>query len=397
MSAAAASSSSSPSPAKKQKTMSGSVDTACIDTIRVLGADIVQKANSGHPGAPMGCAPMAHTLFGKTMRYAPSDPAWPNRDRFVLSNGHSCALLYTMLHLTGYERPTMADLKDFRQLNSVTAGHPENVLLDGVEVSTGPLGQGISNAVGLAIAEKHLAARFNKEGMAPLVDHSVFVICGDGCLQEGVSSEACSLAGHLKLGKLCVLYDDNDITIDGGTNLSFTEDVAKRFEAYGWHVQAVTDGNSTDTGSLETAIAAARAVTDKPSLIKVKTIIGLGSAKQGTHSVHGAPLGAEDLAQVKTRYGFDPEATFAVPDAVREFYAGKVSQGHAHVAEWNAVLAAYESAHPAATAEFKRRCCAGALPSGWKDVLPRYTAGTSADKASRNYSQDVINGKARRR
>ena len=202
---------------------------------------------------------------------------------------------------------------------------------------------------------------------------------------------------QLKLGKLCVLYDDNDITIDGGTNLSFTEDVAKRFEAYGWHVQAVTDGNSTDTGSLEAAIAAARAVTDKPSLIKVKTIIGLGSAKQGTHSVHGAPLGAEDLAQVKTRYGFDPEATFAVPDAVREFYAGKVSQGQAHVAEWNAVLAAYESAHPAATAEFKRRCCAGALPSGWKDVLPRYTAGTSADKASRNYSQDVINGKARRR
>ena len=397
MSAGIASSSSTPSPAKKQKTMaaiSASVDTTCIDTIRVLGADIVQKANSGHPGAPMGCAPMAHTLFGKTMRYAPSDPKWPNRDRFVLSNGHSCALLYTMLHLTGYERPTMADLKNFRQLNSVTAGHPENVLLDGVEVSTGPLGQGISNAVGLAIAEKHLGARFNKPGLAPLVDHSTFVICGDGCLQEGVSSEACSLAGHLKLGKLCVLYDDNDITIDGGTNLSFTEDVAKRFEAYGWHVQSVADGNSTDTSALEAAIAAARAVTDNPSLIKVKTTIGLGSAKEGTHSVHGAPLGAEDLAQVKSRYGFDPEAKFVVPPAVSEFYGQMVAKGQAHVAEWNSVLAAYEAADPASTAEFKRRCCSGALPAGWKDALPRYTAGTSADKASRNYSQDVINALA---
>ena len=318
--------------------ISASVDTTCIDTIRVLGADIVQKANSGHPGAPMGCAPMAHTLFGKTMRYAPSDPKWPNRDRFVLSNGHSCALLYTMLHLTGYERPTMADLKNFRQLNSVTAGHPENVLLDGVEVSTGPLGQGISNAVGLAIAEKHLGARFNKPGLAPLVVHSTFVICGDGCLQEGVSSEACSLAGHLKLGKLCVLYDDNDITIDGGTNLSFTEDVAKRFEAYGWHVQSVADGNSTDTSALEAAIAAARAVTDKPSLIKVKTIIGLGSARRA-HTRCGT-LGAEDLAQVKTRYSFDPEAKFVVPPAVSEFY-GQMVAGAAHVAEWNSVLAAY--------------------------------------------------------
>jgi transketolase len=260
--------SSSESPSKKQK-MTTSVDTTCINTIRCLGADIVQKANSGHPGAPMGCAPMAHTLFNKVMRYSPSNPKWFNRDRFVLSNGHSCALLYTMLHLTGYERPSMSDLQNFRQLNSVTAGHPENYLLDGVEVSTGPLGQGISNAVGLAIAEAHLAARFNQNGLAPLVDHSTYVICGDGCLQEGVSSEACSLAGHLKLGKLIVLYDDNDITIDGGTNLSFTEDVAKRFESYGWHVQTVADGNSTDTSSLESAVAAARAVTDKPSIIKV--------------------------------------------------------------------------------------------------------------------------------
>ncbi len=390
----AAASSSSPAPPKKQKTSDMSdIDTACINTIRCLGADIVQKANSGHPGAPMGCAPMAHTLFGKTMRYAPSDPKWPNRDRFVLSNGHSCALLYTMLHLSGYQRPSMDDLKQFRQLHSVTAGHPENVLLDGVEVSTGPLGQGISNAVGLAIAETHLAARFNQAGLPPLVDHSTFVICGDGCLQEGVSSEACSLAGHLKLGKLIVLYDDNDITIDGGTNLSFTEDVAKRFEAYGWHVSAVADGNSTDTGALEAAVAAARAVTDKPSIIKVKTIIGLGSAKQGTHSVHGAPLGHEDIAQVKAKFGMNPEETFAVPDAVKAFYATRVAAGNAAVAEWNAVLAQYAAAHPALAAEFTRRM-SGQLAAGWKDALPKYTPGTSADKASRNYSQDVINALA---
>jgi transketolase len=384
--------SSSESPSKKQK-MTTSVDTTCINTIRCLGADIVQKANSGHPGAPMGCAPMAHTLFNKVMRYSPSNPKWFNRDRFVLSNGHSCALLYTMLHLTGYERPSMSDLQNFRQLNSVTAGHPENYLLDGVEVSTGPLGQGISNAVGLAIAEAHLAARFNQNGLAPLVDHSTYVICGDGCLQEGVSSEACSLAGHLKLGKLIVLYDDNDITIDGGTNLSFTEDVAKRFESYGWHVQTVADGNSTDTSSLESAVAAARAVTDKPSIIKVKTIIGLGSAKQGTHSVHGAPLGAEDISNVKTKFGFDPSQSFQVPDVVREAYGSCVDKGNAAVAEWNALLSEYKSAVPELMAEFERRMN-GTLPDNWMAALPRYTPGQDKDKASRNYSQDVINALA---
>jgi transketolase len=384
--------SSSESPSKKQK-MTTSVDTTCINTIRCLGADIVQKANSGHPGAPMGCAPMAHTLFNKVMRYSPSNPKWFNRDRFVLSNGHSCALLYTMLHLTGYERPSMSDLQNFRQLNSVTAGHPEKYLLDGVEVSTGPLGQGISNAVGLAIAEAHLAARFNQNGLAPLVDHSTYVICGDGCLQEGVSSEACSLAGHLKLGKLIVLYDDNDITIDGGTNLSFTEDVAKRFESYGWHVQTVADGNSTDTSSLESAVAAARAVTDKPSIIKVKTIIGLGSAKQGTHSVHGAPLGAEDISNVKTKFGFDPSQSFQVPDVVREAYGSCVDKGNAAVAEWNALLSEYKSAVPELMAEFERRMN-GTLPDNWMAALPRYTPGQDKDKASRNYSQDVINALA---
>tara|TARA_B100000780_G_scaffold279014_1_gene254968 strand:+ start:14 stop:2056 length:2043 start_codon:yes stop_codon:yes gene_type:complete len=377
---------------KKQKT-DGSIDKTCIDTIRILGADIVQKSNSGHPGAPMGCAPMAHTLFNKVMRYSPAHPKWANRDRFVLSNGHSCALLYTMLHLSGYERPTMPDLQNFRQLNAVTAGHPENYLLDGVEVSTGPLGQGISNAVGLAIAETHLAATFNQNNMAPLVDHKTYVICGDGCLQEGVSSEACSLAGHLKLGKLIVLYDDNDITIDGGTNLSFTEDVAKRFEAYGWHVQAVADGNSTDTSSLEAAIAAAQAETSRPSLIKVKTIIGFGSAKQGTHSVHGAPLGAEDIENVKAKFGFDPKQSFVVPDTVRAAYGECVNNGNAAVTEWNALLNEYKSAVPDAMKEFERRIT-GALPEGWMDALPKYVAGTDKDKASRNYSQDVINALA---
>ena len=238
----------------------------------------------------------SHDPLSATHRYNPANPAWVNRDRFVLSNGHGCALLYTMLHLTGYDHPTMEELSQFRQLGSVTAGHPENFLLDAVEVSTGPLGQGISNAVGMAIAERHLAATFNKPGH-DLVDTHTFVICGDGCLQEGVSAEASSLAGHLKLGKLTVLYDDNDIQIDGGTNLAFTEDVKMRYEAYGWQVLVLADGNS-DVAGLEALIAQAKACTDKPTMIKVKTTIGFGSAKQGTHGVHGAPLGAEDIANV---------------------------------------------------------------------------------------------------
>ena len=236
---------------KKSKTSpDDEMSLRCIDTVRVLCADVVEKANSGHPGAPMGCAPIAHVLWSEFMKYSPSDPKWTNRDRFVLSNGHACALQYSMLHLTGYAL-SMDDLKSFRQLHSITPGHPENILTAGVEVTTGPLGSGISNAVGIAIAEKQLAATFNRPGL-DIVDTYTYVICGDGCLQEGISSEACSLAGHLGLGKLIVCYDDNRITIDGDTKLSFTEDVNKRYEAYGWHVQTVDDVN--DLGILLSSI-----------------------------------------------------------------------------------------------------------------------------------------------
>lgn len=360
-----------------------------MNTIRILAADTVQKAKSGHPGAPMGCAPMAHALWGQVMTYDPKAPKWTNRDRFVLSNGHGCALLYSMLHLSGYERPNMEDMKQFRQLGSVTAGHPENFLLDGVEVSTGPLGQGISNAVGLAIGESHMAATFNRENFK-LFDHYTYVICGDGCLQEGVSGEASSLAGHLGLGKLIVLYDDNDITIDGGTNLSFTEDVVKRYEAYGWHVQVLGDGDSADPTAIVAAVEAAKAVTDKPSMIKIKTTIGLGSAKQGTHKVHGSPLGDEDLAATKARFGFDPEAKFVVPDAVREFYGARAKLGAQKRAQWEETVARYKEAFPDLHGELIRRF-EKRLPASFIEKLPAYKAGESKDMASRKYSQATIN------
>lgn len=290
------------SEAKRSRGISHEDEELCINNIRTLSVDMVEKANSGHPGAPMGCAPIAHVLFSNFMHYSPQHPKWFNRDRFILSNGHACALLYTMLHLTGYNI-TLEDLTKFRQLGSITPGHPENFVTPGVEVSTGPLGQGISNAVGIAIAEKHLAAVFNKDGY-DLVDHYTYVLCGDGCLQEGVSAEACSLAGHLGLGKLIVCYDDNHITIDGDTNLSFTEDVSKRYESYNWQVLSVDDGN--DVQAVRQAIETAKADTDRPSLIKIRTVIGFGSTKAGTGGVHGAPLGAADTAQAKTKFGFDP-------------------------------------------------------------------------------------------
>ena len=288
--------------AKKPRIEESDIAQKAINTIRILSADAVQKAKSGHPGAPMGCAPMAYALFHDIMRYSPSNPSWINRDRFVLSNGHSCALLYSMLHLTGYARPTLDDMKNFRQLHSVTAGHPENFLLDGVEVSTGPLGQGISNAVG-SPALRDISSCLQQPGLN-VIDNHTFVICGDGCLQEGVSGEASSLAGHLKLGKLIVLYDDNNITIDGATDLSFTEDVGKRYEAYGWQVLTVEDGNC-DVDGILAAVAKAKACTDKPTIIKVRTVIGYGSTKAGSHKVHGAPLGDDDIATVKQTFGVD--------------------------------------------------------------------------------------------
>ncbi|EDQ91115.1 uncharacterized protein MONBRDRAFT_20362 [Monosiga brevicollis MX1] len=371
---------------KRVKMMQDDLSKLCVNTIRVLAADTVQKASSGHPGAPMGCAPMAHALWSAVMNYNPSNPRWFNRDRFVLSNGHACALQYCMLHLTGYDM-TMDDLKSFRQVESRTPGHPENHLTEGIEVSTGPLGQGLSNAVGLALAEKHLAATFNRPGF-DMVDHHTFVICGDGCLQEGVSAEASSLAGHLRLGKLIVLYDDNQITIDGETELSFGEDVLKRYEAYGWHVSSVSKGDSTDPAELLKAIEDAKAVTDKPSIIKVRTVIGIGSQNQGTEKVHGSPLGDEDLAQVKKLYGFDPEASFVVSDEVYEFYKKRADLGREAAANWDKLLAEYRSKFPELAADFERRM-KGDLPEGWEKELPAYTSESKAE-ATRKYSMFTL-------
>jgi len=323
------------------------------------------------------------------MRYSPSNPQWINRDRLVLSNGHACALLYSMCHLTDYAI-SMTDLQQFRQLGSITPGHPENFLTPGVEVSTGPLGQGISNAVGMAMAEKHLAAHFNR-GDLSIVDHFTYVICGDGCLQEGISSEACSLAGHLGLGKLIVCYDDNLITIDGDTALTFTEDVNMRYEAYNWHVQTVDDVN--DLPQLQNALRNAQLETSRPSLIKIRTVIGFGSPNQGTEKVHGAPLGAADLAAVKTHYGFDPQQSFVVPEEVRKFYRKKKLEGDIWEGQWNNLFRKYQKEHPLLAEEFIRRQNRE-LPADWKSLLPQYPLTEAKAVATRNRSEEVLNSLA---
>ncbi|RCH90724.1 Transketolase [Rhizopus stolonifer] len=362
-----------------------SIDQRAVNTVRCLAADVVKGANSGHPGAPMGCAPMAHTLFHKFMRYNPKNPKFVNRDRFVLSNGHGCALQYIMLHLAGYD-VSVEDLKRFRQLDSKTPGHPEVNDTPGIEVTTGPLGQGISNAVGLAAAEAHLAATFNKPGYE-IFDNNTFVILGDGCLQEGVSAEAISLAGHWKLGKLIALYDDNAITIDGATEVSFTEDVIQRFHAYGWHTLVVGDGDS-DFAGIEQAIQEAKNVTDKPTLIKVKTTIGYGSLNQGEEKVHGAPLSDDDIKQVKEKFGFNPEEKYAVPQEVYDLYAARAQYGAQVEQEWNALFAKYKAEFPAEAAEIERRF-SGKLPQGWEAALPRFTP-ADAPVATRKLSEGVL-------
>jgi transketolase len=363
-----------------------------INTIRAFCADMVQAANSGHPGAPMGCAPMAYLLWAEYMKYSPSNPTWRNRDRFVLSNGHACALQYCMLHMTGYDI-SEADCQNFRKLHSKTPGHPENFATPGIEVSTGPLGQGISNAVGLAISEKHLAAITSSE----VADNFTWVICGDGCLQEGISSEACSLAGHLGLGKLIVLYDDNGITIDGSTELSFTEDVNLRYDSYGWHTQTVSD-IATGLDDLRKAIDEAKAVTDKPSMIKVKTAIGYGSVLEGLAKSHGAPLGHEDIANCKTKFGMDPTAKFAVDDDIKEFWSKVVSSNEErHVAD-TGVQVQWKEAHPTENAELERRFDTSKPCSMSTEdmiaVLPTFVAGTDKDLATRKYSEQVLNALA---
>lgn len=363
------------------------VETLCINSIRFLAVDAINKSNSGHPGLPMGCAPMAFSLWDKVLRHNPKNPQWFNRDRFVLSAGHGCMLLYALLHLTGYDSVTLEDIKQFRQWGSRTPGHPETFETPGVEVTTGPLGQGISNAVGLAIAEAHLAAKFNRPD-ATIVDHYTYVLMGDGCNQEGVASEAASLAGHLGLGKLIALYDDNHITIDGNTGVSFTEDVLKRYEAYGWHVQHVEDGN-TDVTAITRAIEAAKAVTDRPSLIKVTTTIGYGSPnKANTAGVHGAALGAEEaeLTRQQLEWSF---GAFEVPEAAYEHWRQAIQRGAAAESAWNESLAAYSSRYPAEAAEFERML-RGELPEAWDASLPVFTP---EDKglATRQHSYNALN------
>lgn len=332
----------------------------------------------------MGLAPVAHVLFNNFLRFNPKNPEWLNRDRFVLSNGHGCMLQYVILHLYGYPF-SIDDLKKFRQLGSKTPGHPE-AESPGIEVTTGPLGQGISNAVGIAIAQKHLAARFNKPNF-PIIDGFTYAIAGDGCLMEGVASEAASLAGHLQLGNLIVFYDDNHITIDGDIKVAFTEDVNKRFEAYGWETITVADGN-TDLQAIADAVKEAKKETNKPTLIKVSTIIGYGSKAQGTHGVHGAPLKKDDIIALKTRWGFDPTKSFEAPKEVYDYYGETVKKNQAIETEWNELYAQYQSKYPELGAELKRRVNRE-LPTGWEKLLPVYTPKDKAI-ASRKLSEIVL-------
>ena len=340
------------------------VDQLNVVTLRTLAMDMVQKANSGHPGAPMGCAAMAHVLWSRHMKLAPNHVGWVNRDRFVLSNGHASSLLYALLHLNGYP-VSLDDLKQFRQFGSITPGHPENHVTPGIDTTTGPLGQGIANAVGFALAETHLASRYNRPGF-DLIDHYTYAICGDGCLMEGISAEAASLAGHWGLSKLIVLYDNNHITIDGTTDVSFTEDVCARFEAHHWNVLKVEDG--TDLNAIDAAITLAKSQHEKPTLISVRNHIGFGSPHmQDTSKVHGSPLGAEEIRLTKAQYGWPEDAQFFVPERVSESRAERVKKHDEAYLAWNALLDAYRVEYPQLAAEFERRL-EGRLPEGWDDI-----------------------------
>ncbi len=363
----------------------------CINSIRFLAVDAVEKAKSGHPGLPMGAAPMAFVVWDQFLRFNPKNPKWFNRDRFVLSAGHGCMLQYALLHLTGYDSVSIDDIKQFRQWESKTPGHPENFETPGVEVTTGPLGQGIANAVGLAIAEAHLAAKFNQSDLT-LVDHYTYVILGDGCNMEGVSGEACSLAGHLGLGKLIALYDDNHISIDGSTDIAFTEDVSKRFEAYGWHVLHVKDGN-TDLEGIASAIAEAKTVTDKPTMIKVTTTIGYGSPnKQGTADAHGSVLGPDEIKLTRDNLGWEYEP-FVVPDDALAHLRQAVDRGASLEAEWNETWAQYKTKYAEQAAAFDR-LLSGKLPDGWDSVLPTYKP-EDKQLATRKHSEITLNALAK--
>ncbi|MGL5236868.1 MAG: transketolase [Plesiomonas shigelloides] len=358
------------------------------NAIRVLSMDAVQKANSGHPGAPMGMADIAEVLWRDFLKHNPSNPAWADRDRFVLSNGHGSMLIYSLLHLSGYDL-SIDDLKQFRQLHSRTPGHPEYGYAPGVETTTGPLGQGITNAVGMAMAEKALAAQFNRPGH-DIVDHFTYCFLGDGCLMEGISHEACSLAGTLGLGKLVAFYDDNGISIDGHVEGWFTDDTAMRFESYGWHVVRAVDGH--DAAAIKAAVEEAQAVTDKPSLIICKTIIGFGSPnKSGSHDCHGSPLGDKEIAAAREFLGWK-EAPFVIPaDIYAEWDAKEKGQAQEH--NWNAKFAAYRAAFPELAAEFERRVIKGELPADWAEKSQAFIEHLQANPAkiaSRKASQNAL-------
>jgi len=365
------------------------LDTLCVNTIRMLAADAVQKANSGHPGMPMGTAPMAYALWTRFLRINPRNPGWANRDRFVLSAGHGSMLLYALLHLTGHE-VSLDDIKNFRQWDSRTPGHPEVGHTPGVETTTGPLGQGLGNGVGMALAEARLAAEFNRPGHS-IIDHRTYVLAGDGDIMEGVQAEAASLAGHLGLHKLTVLYDDNLITIDGATNLTFSEDVEKRYDAYGWHVQFVEHGNDVD--AIAAALEIATDETERPSLIRIRTNIGYGSPnRQDLSKAHGEPLGEEELRLTKENLGWPAAASFEVPEAVATHFGQAAERGAALQEDWDDRWEAYRAAHAAEAAELERRL-RGDLPPGWDADLPVY--GADADPiATRAASGKALNALA---
>ncbi len=349
--------------------MSDQSDQQCINTLRFLSVDMVQKANSGHPGLPLGAAPMAYALWARQLKHNPANPHWIDRDRFVLSAGHGSALLYSLLYVTGYDL-SLDDIKQFRQWGSKTPGHPERGHTPGVEVTTGPLGQGLTNAVGMAISEAHLAARYNRDGHVP-IDHHTWAIISDGDLMEGVASEAASLAGHLKLGKLICLYDDNSVTLSAGTDITFSEDRAKRFEAYGWQILHVADGN--DVAAVSAALDAARADTTQPSLILVRTHIGFGSPEQDSYKSHGSPLGVENVKKTKEKLGWPVDPPFQVPEPALAQFREALDRGAKAEAKWNGRLDAYAKAFPELAKELHGRLC-GELPAGWDADIPVFPA-----------------------
>ena len=376
--------------ASTQPTAAGTtpeLDQLCVNTIRTLALDAVQRAESGHPGLPLGAAPMAYVLWTRFMRHNPRNPKWANRDRFLLSAGHGSMLLYALLYLTGYDLP-LEELKNFRQWGSKTPGHPENVLTPGVEITTGPLGQGFANGVGMAMGAAHLAAKFNQEGF-PVIDHYVYAIVSDGDLMEGVASEAASLAGHLNLGKLIYLYDDNQVTIEGSTALAFSEDVPKRFDAYGWHTSTVEDGN--DLAAIERAIRDAQGVADRPSLISVKTIIGYGMPTAGTRKAHSDAPGHEAVRATKKQLGWPEEQEFYVPDEALAQFRASVAHGAQLEREWHELVARYGSRHEELGRAW-RTLMEGELPAGWEEKLPSFEG--AKDMATRAASGEVINALA---